>query len=146
MNDFSLMSLKINFLMQIDPGYFLWVRPADYCACISASWWRHQMETFSVSLAISAGNSPVSGEFLAQRPLTRSFDGFFDLRLNKRLSKQSWRWWFETLSRPLLRHRNDYHGSLSCYVLIWGAKPLPWPILSYCQLDFECKYKTKMNK
>ena len=38
--------------------------------------------------------------------MTRSFDIFFDLRLNKRLSKQSWSWWFETLSRPLWRHRN----------------------------------------
>ena len=35
-----------------------------------------------------------------QRPLTRSFDLFFDLRLNKRLSKQSMRWCFWTLSRP----------------------------------------------
>ena len=42
----------------------------------------------------------------AQRPVTRSFDVFFDLRLNKRLSKQSWGWWFETLSRPLWRHCN----------------------------------------
>ena len=48
-----------------------------------------------------------SGEFPAQRPVTRSFDVFFDLRLNKRLSKQSWGWWLETLSRPLWRHRND---------------------------------------
>ena len=40
-------------------------------------------------LAICAGNSPVSGEFPAQRPVTRSFDIFFDLRLNKRLSKQT---------------------------------------------------------
>ena len=38
---------------------------------------------------------------MAQRPVTRSFDVFFDLRLNKRLSKQSWGWWFQTLSRPL---------------------------------------------
>ena len=49
---------------------------------------------------------PVPGEFLTQRPVTRSFDVFFDLRLNKRLSKQSWGWWFETLSHPLWRHRN----------------------------------------
>ena len=34
--------------------------------------------------------SPVTGEFPAQRPVTRSFGVFFDLRLNKRLSKQSW--------------------------------------------------------
>ena len=67
------------------------------------------METFSALLAICAGNSPVPGEFPAQRPVTRSFDVFFDLRLNKQLSKQSWRWWFETLSRPLWHHRNDSH-------------------------------------
>ena len=75
------------------------------------SWWRHQMETFSALLAICAGNSSVPGEFHAQRPVTRSFDVFFDLRLNKRLSKQSWGWWFETLSRPLWRHRNDIKSS-----------------------------------
>ena len=69
-------------------------------------WWRHQMETFSALLAICAGNSPVPGEFPAQRPVTRSFDVFFDLRLYKRLSKQSWGWWFETLTCPLWRHRN----------------------------------------
>ena len=73
------------------------------------SWWRHQMETFSALLAICAGNSPVAGEFPAQRPVTRSFDVFFDPRLNKRLSKQSWGWWFEALSRPLWRHRNVHH-------------------------------------
>ena len=44
------------------------------------SWWRHQMETFSASLAICVGNSPVPGEFPTQRPVTRSFDVFFDLR------------------------------------------------------------------
>ena len=69
-------------------------------------WWRHQMETFSALLAICAGNSPVPGEFPTQRPVTRNFDVFFDLRLNKLLSKQLWGWWFETLSRPLWRHRN----------------------------------------
>ena len=47
------------------------------------------MEAFSVLLAICGGNSPVPGEFPAQRPVTRSFDVFFDLRLNKWLSKQS---------------------------------------------------------
>ena len=46
------------------------------------------------------------GEFHTQRPVTRSFDVFFDLRLNKPLSKQSWGWWFQTLSRSLWRHRN----------------------------------------
>ena len=67
-------------------------------------WGRHQMETFSVLLAICVGNSPVTGEVPAQRPVTQSFDVFFDLRQNKRLSKQWWGWWFETLLHPLWRH------------------------------------------
>ena len=64
------------------------------------------METFSASLAICVGNSPATGEFPAQRPVSRSYDVFFDLRLNKRLSKHSWCWWFETSSRPLWRQCN----------------------------------------
>ena len=76
------------------------------------------METFSALLAICAGNSPIPGEFPAQRPVTRSFDVFFDLRLNKRLSKQSWGcWWFETLSRPLWRHTKECGGGISVYGL-----------------------------
>ena len=72
------------------------------------SWWRHQMETFSALLAICVGNSPVTGEFPAQRPVAWNFDDvFFDLRLNKRLRKQSWGLWFETLSRPLWPHYNE---------------------------------------
>ena len=46
------------------------------------------------------------GEFPPQRPVTRSFDVFFDLRLNKRLSKQPWGWWFETPSWSLWRQCN----------------------------------------
>ena len=69
-------------------------------------WWRHQMEAFSALLAIWAGNSPVPGELPAQRPVTRSFDVFFDLHPNKLLGKQWWGWWLETSSCPLWRHRN----------------------------------------
>ena len=67
------------------------------------------METFSALLAICAGSSPVTGEFPAERPVTWSFDIFFDMRLNKRLSKQSWGWRFETLPRPLWRYCNAKH-------------------------------------
>ena len=90
-------------------------------ACILTrmiSWWRHQMETFFTLLAICVGNSPVSGEFPAQRPVTLSFDVFFDLRLNKRLSKQPWGWWFETPSSPLWRHCNE-HRHMQDAVPIW---------------------------
>ena len=74
--------------------------------CPIYPWWRHQMKTFSALLAICAGNSPVPGEFPAQRPVVRIFDDFLDLRLNKWLSKQLWGWWFEMLSCPLWRHCN----------------------------------------
>ena len=43
------------------------------------------METFSVLLAICAGNSPVTGEFPRTKQVTRSFDVFLYLRLIKRL-------------------------------------------------------------
>ena len=43
------------------------------------------METFYALLALCAENSPVTGEFPAQRPVTRSFDVFFDQGLTKRL-------------------------------------------------------------
>ena len=61
-------------------------------------WWRHQMETLSTLLAICVGNSPITGEYPAQGPVTWSFDVFFDLRLNKRLSKEWRNRWFETPS------------------------------------------------
>ena len=66
-----------------------------------------------------SGNSPVTAEFPAQRTVTRSFDVFFDLRLNKRLSKQSWGWWFETPSPSLWRHCNVYRQ------LLWPEAPAP---------------------
>ena len=88
------------------------------------TWWLHQMETFSALLALWDGNPPITGGFPSQRPVTRSFDVFFELRLNKRFSKQSRRRWFETPSRSLWRHSNDsdgmpisfsQHGSCRCH-------------------------------
>ena len=76
------------------------------------SWWRHQMETFSALLAIcedihrSPVNSPDKGHWRGASMF------FFYLPLDIRLSKQSWGWWFETLSRSLWRHRNVLEGHL----------------------------------
>ena len=80
--------------------------------CFLKPWWRHQMETFSALLALCAGNSLVTGEFPVQRSVTRSFGVFFDLHLNKRLSKQSWGWWFETPSRSIWRHCNVFQDDV----------------------------------
>ena len=71
------------------------------------AWWRHHMETYPALFAICAGNSPVPGKFPTQRPVTQSFDVFFDLYLNKRLRKQSWGWWFEMLSCLQWRHNGQ---------------------------------------
>ena len=52
----------------------------------------------------------------SQRPVTRSFDVFFDRYLNNRLRKQSWGWWFETPSCSLWRH-SDVIGFYSDFLL-----------------------------
>ena len=129
-------------------------------------WWRHQMETLSVLLAFCAGNSPVTGEFPAQRPATRSFDVFFDLHLNKWLSNQSWGWWSEMSLYPLWCHCNakihmvSGHNSLrpgDVHIHQWGGsslvevmnchlvtfKPLSESILTYCPLSSQVKIESK---
>ena len=74
---------------------------------------------------LSPGNSPVTGEFPSQRPVTRSFDVFFDLTLNKQLSKQSWGWWFETPSR--------FHYD---FLVMWYWLLYPYPLgLLHCHWD-----------
>ena len=88
----------------------------------------HGMMTSSIGnifrvIGTCAGNSPVTGEVPSQRPVTRSFDGFVDLRQHKRLSKQSWGWWFETSSRPLLRHCNV---GMFCFIYSESQQFVPW--------------------
>ena len=72
-----------------------------FSVCI---WWRHQMEILSALLVLCEWNPPATGGFPSQMPVTRSFDVFFRMRLNKRLNKQSMCWSFETLWRSLWRH------------------------------------------
>ena len=87
------------------PTYYTWMWSLTSLLCTSYEWATRSIVEFS-------------GEFPTQRPVTRSFDVFFGLRLNKRLSKQSRGWWFETLSHSLWRH---YYGWMS----------LPGPLLSW---------------
>ena len=107
-----------------DIGKFTIAKPQKNTAKLDPLW-RHQIETFSALLALCERNRPATGGFPSQRPVTRSFDVFFDQRLNKRLSKQSRRRWFETPSRLIWRHCNDYAQLINCAVWKywwWGVK------------------------
>ena len=70
------------------------------------------MESFSALLALCAGNSPVSGEFTAQRPVARSFDVFFDMPLIKRLSNTR-------EAGDLRRHRTHYDVIVMHIIQVW---------------------------
>ena len=77
-----------------------------------------------------AGNSLVTGEFPAQSPVTLSFDVFFDLRLNNRLGKHSWGWWFETPPRSLWRHCYEMvfkkHLNIEAWTKLHFQKHFSW--------------------
>ena len=75
------------------------------------------METFSALLVRCEGNSPVTGEFPSQRPVARSFDVFFHLRLNRRLNKQSWGGWFETPSPIRTQFWYIYSICSQCWIM-----------------------------
>ena len=80
-----------------------------------------------VLLAFCAGNSPVTGEFPAQRSVKQSFEVFFDLHLKQQLSKQWAHLWFETPSCSLWRH--CYEGELWFFFFVFFSSNL-WPIFS----------------
>ena len=78
---------------------------------VGNTWKQHMMTSLNGNIfrvtGPLCGEFTGPGEFPTQRPVTRSFDVFFDLRLNKRLSKQPWGWWLQTQSWSLWRHCNE---------------------------------------
>ena len=82
----------------------------SYIVSIWATAWKSMMTSSNGNIfrvtGPFCGEFTGPGEFPTQRPVTRSFEVFFDLRLNKRLSKQTRCWWFETQSWSLWRHCN----------------------------------------
>ena len=107
------------------------------------TWWRHQMETFSASLVICEGNPPVTGGIPS-----RGADVFFDVCPDKRLSKQTRCWWFETTKCSLWRHCNGErdarcieirnlvyfchdrdHSGFHDDVIKWKPFPRNWPFV-----------------
>ena len=88
----------------------------------------------SIMMMSSNGNifhvtGPLRVEFPAQRPVIWCFDVFFDLHLNKRLSKQWWGWWFEMPSHLLWRHCNIYTVHASLYFVTGQFYPYPTGLL-----------------
>ena len=103
------------------------------------SWWRHQMDTFSALLALCEGNPSVTGGFPSQRPVTRSFDVFFDLLLNKRLRKHSRRQRLRTTPWSLWRHCN-VKSYLNVHIF-WPIHCCYWLFNdSLCHLLFHCSH------
>ena len=85
-------------------------------------WWRHQMETFSALLALCAGNSPMTGEFPAQRPVTRSFDVFVFFIYA----------WTNGWVNDMRHHRAHYHVTVMVFYgirLTWRAILSPWQLV-----------------
>ena len=95
-------TIKLLFLEQVFV-YFSLVEPNGIIHTSMLSWWHHQMEPIFCVTGPLCWNSPVNSLTKASY---RSFDVFFDLRLNKRLSKQLWGWSFETPSHPLWHYCN----------------------------------------
>ena len=105
-----------SFLLQSNVVFFYQFRRTPTTEVLTTKW-EPSLALLSVIMASSNGSifripGPLCGEFTgngefpAQRPVTRSFHVFFDLRLNKWMSKQSRGWWFEMPSHSLWRHCN----------------------------------------
>ena len=112
---------------------------------VCKSWWRHQIEIFSALLAFCTGNSSVTGEFPSQRLVTRSFDVFFDLRLNNPVNNReagvlrrhrahydvTVMWTRNQLSSPALFERH-----FSCLWTLLCPKRVLWNIEGVCQFGW----------
>ena len=105
-------------------------------------------------MAILAGYSPMTGEFPAQRPVTRSFDVFLDLRLIKRLSEQSRGWWFETQSHPLWCNENILYNSCiwtTCIDTMYNKRHIDFlgdimQAASMCKLHSVCHFMVRYKR
>ena len=107
---------NVHYLLLWWFGYLLTPTKHDYVESIS--WRRHQMETFSALLVVCAGNSPVTGEFPSQWPVTRSFFSVICARINGWVNNRE--------ADDLRRHRAHYD-----VILMWSHEIIEteWRIL-----------------
>ena len=144
----SQMASRITSLMIVYSSVYSGTYQSDHQSSASLAF----VGEFTGDRWILRGNSPVTGEFSAQRAsnagnvsiwwrhhmeivsqksVTRGFDVYFRLLLNKRLSKQSRRRWFETPSRSLWR--NNYGIHVVHLPNLWGL--LHWPQCQWIDLN-----------
>ena len=118
---------------------------SDYCGLdlpSASSWWRHQMETFSALLTICAGNSPVPGEFPAQRPVTRSFDvSLICARING---------WVDNSEAGDLRRHRVHYDVIVMYTTGTVTQRSRWledamRIWHHCNIKLTCTWPTGYN-
>ena len=110
----------ITYIKEIVKYWGNWEIPRKIRKYRSNSWWRHQLEIFSALQAFCAGNSPVTGEFPAQRPVTRSSHVFFWPHLNNCLANNR-------EAGDLRRHHTHHAGIVMwCTISLSTAHPQPW--------------------
>ena len=110
-------------------------------ACIDIAYKQYMMTSSNENIFRVTG--PLCGGFTGpgesptQRPVTRSFGVFFDLRLNKRLSKQPWGWWFETLSWSLWRQCNELGLFVACekWIILYKHAGKEYLILDFWEIS-----------
>ena len=123
--DLTITYLRGNLMMFYYWECFIWIINHGWRGQCQNTHMRIDMMT-SLNRNIFRVTGHLCGEFTGHwwRPVTRSFGVFFDLHLNERLSKQSWGWWFETISRPLWHHSNG--TAISTWIIFcrhfWGMR------------------------
>ena len=100
-----------------------------YIVWAITTWWRHETQTFSAILALCAGNSPATGKFPSQRPVTRSLD-----------VSLTWAWtngWVTNRDAGgLRRHVAPYDVTVMCCATVVDHHQ-PWqPATRGCQFLF----------
>ena len=137
-----------------------WKESSIYCKFSTASgsiyllWWyiyirignlQFTWQNSAIMMTSSNGSffrvaGPLWGEFTGHRWILlskdsdASFDAFFDLPPNKRLSKQSRRRWFDTPSRSLWR-RCKYNVSKCSYISAMNFGPLSLTAINYSSIE-----------
>ena len=103
------------------------------------TWWRHQMEALPALLVPCVGNSPFTGEFPTQRPVTRSFGVFFDLRLNNA--------WVNNLDAGDSRRHRAHYDVIVMTICSISNTLRPWLSIDLWKIrEWECRERLNITE